>query len=140
MEYEEQYSEAELLSYLRELASEIERSPTFNDMDAAEDYPSAKTYEIRFGTWNTAKERAGLETFASRKTGNPVYTDQELLEALQEFDEIIDGPVTQKRLEAHDEYPSSITYQDRFGSWNDAKSQAGVTPDGHQSRENTDSK
>lgn len=134
MAFEEQYSQEELTSYLRELASDIGRSPTFNDMDEAEDYPSAKTYEIRFGTWNTAKERAGLETLAARNAGDSVYTDQELLEALREFDEITDDSVTKRRLEAHDGYPSSVTYQDRFGSWTNAKYQAGITSDANRSK------
>lgn len=53
-------SRAELVSALRDLASELGRPPTQTDMDTQGPY-SADIYHNRFGSWNTALSEAGLK-------------------------------------------------------------------------------
>jgi hypothetical protein len=96
-------------------------------MNEADNYPSAVTYQRRFGSWNKAKQAAGLKT-RGKGTGsrNPSYTDAELLAMLNDFARKHGGSVTKSELNVADGYPSPTTYTRRFGSWQNAKKQAGI--------------
>lgn len=54
--------------------------PPVRDVNEADNCPSAVTYQRHFGSWNAAKEAAGLQTIEEDQT--PVeYTDAELCSA-----------------------------------------------------------
>ena len=58
----QKYSDEELLSALRNLAEDLGKSPTVSDVrNLHEVMADVSTYERRFGSWNEALRRAGLE-------------------------------------------------------------------------------
>ncbi len=116
--------EEEFLNQLVELAEELGRSPTTQDIAERSEYPSPSTYKDRFDSWNEAKRKAGLETF-SRGEGNH-YSDEELIVSLLEASEEEGEPLTEEALAGLEGYPSPATYRYRFGSFPDAKEEAGI--------------
>lgn len=121
----EPYSDTELLELLRQLAADQERTVTLRDMEDADDYPSAVTYQRRFDSWNNAKAQAGLDTIAEDDTA-PGYTDEELLDILRELAAARDRPLTKRDVADAEDCPDPTTFERRFGSWNTAKKQAGL--------------
>jgi hypothetical protein len=125
---------------LQALAEELGRSPTVADLKDASGYPPASRFLDEFGTWNAAKEAAGLPTYRKEGRGEP-YTDAELLDLLRQRDRETDGPVTIRDMNDAEGYPSAFTYQQRFGSWNKAEEKAGLdTLDQHGPRQYSDAK
>ncbi len=59
---QERYSTGELLFILDSAADELGEAPAENFFDDDDDLPSANTYKNRFGSWNNALWRLGLET------------------------------------------------------------------------------
>lgn len=114
---------------LRVLASETDGILTLKDMDAAADYPAGETFKRRFGSWNAAKEAAGLDTVPEDEV-RPRYSDEELLEMLQELAEQHDRPITEHDVKEADDLPALFTFEHRFGSWNSAKEEAGLATRG----------
>lgn len=125
MTAENRYTRDELLEALRSLARKTGRSPRIVDLKEADGFPSVNQYLSAFGSWNKAKEAAGLQTFRKEGRGEP-YSDEELLNKLRELDRHTDGLVTKEDMQEAEETPSAITYQRRFGSWNKAKKLAGL--------------
>lgn len=123
----EKYTDEELCDLLRSLAAEVEGPLTIQDVEEADDYPDHTTFERRFGSWNAAKEAAGLEPVEKGQgERGPTYSDDELLQFLRDLASEIDGPLTAAALEDAEEYPSLSTYKRRFGSWTAAKAEAGL--------------
>lgn len=122
-----QYTDADLLEMLQSLVAEQEQPLRVRDVEDAEDVPDISTFERRFGSWNAAKEQAGLETrWRGEGDRSPTYTDAELLEKLRTFAEERDGPVTKDAVNAAADLPAASTYAERFGSWKTAKEAAGI--------------
>ncbi|MFD1515747.1 homing endonuclease associated repeat-containing protein [Halomarina rubra] len=67
-------SDEEFLAALRRLADELERTPRKKDMDLQGPH-SSPTYQDRFGSWNDALERAGLEPNLVHDTARKVECD-----------------------------------------------------------------
>lgn len=113
-----EYTDEDYLEMLRECEEkhgEVTQS-TFNEDP---DFPSAGAVRKRFGKWSAAKEEAGIETDSS------TYSGDELLEMLRECKRRY-GSVTASRFASDDDFCSPETLQRRFGSWSDAKEEAGV--------------
>ncbi len=91
------------------------------------------SYHIKkvFSSWNSAIEFSGLHS------RNNIYNNEKLLEFIKSF-YIAENRVPQARdFISNSNYPSSATYQDRFGSWNKAVELAGFSPninDGYGNR------
>lgn len=115
----------ELVAALQRLADELGRSPTMADLRQATGYPPARRFLDEFGTWNQAKQAAGLETFQQEGRGTN-YTPGELLDRLRELARTTGGPVTQEDANNSPNCPSAPTYQRHFSSWNEAKKAAGL--------------
>jgi len=64
------YTDDQLIEILQTTAKELERTPTSGDMRAKFGRPSFGTYQQRFGSFNAALEKAGLEP--TRKSPKPV--------------------------------------------------------------------
>lgn len=72
-ENQPRYREGELLHILDSVAEELEEPPTGSFFDADDDLPSSTTYRNRFGSWNNALWRLGLDTREHE------YSEEELL-------------------------------------------------------------
>lgn len=121
-----EYTDAELCALLRQLDREMDGPLTVKDVEDADEYPDHTTFERRFGSWNQAKQAAGLETIGKGKAGrDQSYTDEELLEQLSQLDRTSDRPLTKAAVNAAD-CPSVSTYCRRFSSWANAKREAGI--------------
>lgn len=55
------YTDEELLDALREVATVLDKTPTMNEMQEYNGFPSTTVYQNRFGSWNAAVRKAGLE-------------------------------------------------------------------------------
>lgn len=122
------YSDEELLDMLRQLSKELGRTVTVPDVDHEEGYPDSSTYVRRFGSWNKAKEKAGLATRGKGKRGTH-YTDEELAAKLRDLSNVLGGQVTYNDIDHATGVPSSSTYQRRFGTVREAKKKAGLLED-----------
>jgi hypothetical protein len=54
------YSDDDLCQLLEELAAQLDRRPTADDIAAREDLPNLSTFQDHFGSWNAALEAADL--------------------------------------------------------------------------------
>jgi len=122
----ETYTDAELIELLQELDERVDGPVTREDVDGSVDAPSRMAFRRHFGSWNQAKEAAGLETETKH---NQSYSDEELLTKLQELAEELDGPLTSTKLDEAEGYPALATYVRRFGSWSEAVKKAGLDRD-----------
>ena len=125
------YSDARILEELTACAERLGRSPTmreFSDDPEARMHP--QTVVGRFGTWNTAKRRAGLlpRRFA---------TKAELLAQLEALGAELGRTPTGPDLDARrTRLPSKSLYWHRFGSFSNALREAGFeVPDRARRRE-----
>lgn len=118
------YTEEELLKKLKDWAMNNNKNPTFHDIDTDKEIPCGRTYRRVFGSFNKAKELAGLKTNKSFLQ-NP-YSDEELLQKL------LDWCIKHKRnpslrdIKQDKTMPSITTYKRRFGGFNEAKKLAGL--------------
>lgn len=114
------YGKEEMLDYIRELADRDE-PPTQAEAEKG-DGPSSVTIRQNFGSWNEAVREAGFEPRPS--TSAEEYTDEEILECIRDLAE--DGePPTMLEFKEDTSAPSDTPVKTRFGSWNEAVSQAG---------------
>jgi transposase len=115
-----QYSDENLLQMLRWCKEKHGKctQDVFNDDEM---FPSASVVRRRFGKWQQAKAEAGLDSTRSDR-----YTEEELIEILQDVADEVDGSLSANMFSAHDDVPAPETYQRRFGSWNNAKDNANI--------------
>ncbi|MFC5133498.1 MULTISPECIES: homing endonuclease associated repeat-containing protein [Haloferacaceae] len=123
---DEMYTDAELIELLQDLDERVDGPVTRGDVDGSGDVPSRMAFRRHFGSWNQAKEAAGIEADTKH---NQSYSDEELLAKLQELAEETDGPLTSSKLDDAEGYPSLATYVRRFGSWSEAVKKAGLGKD-----------
>lgn len=99
----------------------------FNDMD---DTCVATTVMRRFGGWEEAKIEAGLDEDLKGLTGREKeYTDGDVLRHIRECAERNDGKVTFSLMQKESDLIAPSVAVDRFGSWSDAKAEAGIDVD-----------
>lgn len=113
------YSDEELLQYIRDVAQEVEGSPTMSEFDELGPC-SPVTCQKRFGTWGDALKEAGFEPNVRHD-----ITEEELIEELQNLAEKC-GHTPSNILMREDGPFHSNTYERHFGSWNDALREAGL--------------
>lgn len=122
-------SDEELLEMIRRCAEQHGACTPrfFNDM---EDTCAATTVMRRFGGWEEAKIEAGLDEDLKGLTGGKKqYTDGDVLRHIRECAERNDGKVTFTLLQKEDDLIAPSVAVDRFGSWSDAKEEAGIDVD-----------
>ncbi len=112
-------TDEELLDELRNIKNKIGTTPTSDDM-RKNNRPDVKIYSRRFGSWNKALRKAGLNV---NRVAN--ITNNELLEDLKRVADNLSRPPTQIDIDNHGKF-SHGTYQSRFGSWNNALQEAGL--------------
>jgi len=110
-------SKPELLKNLQEFADEIGKRPTTREMN--EEGPHSRdTYVKHFGSWNEALEAAGFDTSVR-------YSSMALLNDLTDLEDQLGHRPTTTEMNELSRYNSGV-YRDRFGSWDEACSEAGV--------------
>jgi hypothetical protein len=116
-----QYSDEELKTALRELAAELNKSPTVADIQSRDDLPSRSTFRSRFGSWNDALVAAGLDP-------NQAYecSRDELLTAIKQTAEQLDCRPTKRDVVDQTQY-SEAPFRHEFGSWSNAMTTAGYS-------------
>lgn len=123
-----------LIDALQSLADDLGRPPTRNEMNNSGRF-SATPYYREFGSWPAALKAADLE---------PQYrqdiSDEELLAELARLADELGHDPRQVDMEEHGQFDPT-TYSRRFGSWLDARNQAGLSgqetkPKGRYSRTN----
>lgn len=116
-----QTSEEACISALQLAESQLGHSPTSAEFSELGLVPSPTTIERVFGSWNVAKEAAGLETTPYSRT------EAECLEALRAVATTLDTThLTIHAYEAHrsPDQPSFKTIYEKFDSWMVANEQA----------------
>jgi len=120
----QQYTDNELLDYLRQFKKEERRVPTFEDFINNPGYPGSVTYQRRFGSWNAGLILSGLGIREIDKTCT--YTDEELLDHLIRFEKENGRVPIEKDFKNNPIYPGLSTYIRRFGSWLNSLKLAGL--------------
>lgn len=115
------YSDNELLSHITELENELGRTPSIKDMNNAKSRPSGTLYRYRFGSWNNAVAKAGLDP-------RNRYNEKELIEKLQRLSKELGH--TPRRIDINDSAfcPNVDTYERHFESYEKAIIEAGLNP------------
>lgn len=111
--------EADLLADIARVADDLGKPPSAREYERNGRY-SLTVQKKRFGSWNDAKERAGL----------PVEYEHAIDRGrlLDDLRRVADDLGRSPSMTEYDEHGAfgSRTYQDRFGLWNDAKREAGL--------------
>jgi len=110
-------SREEMINDLQRLEKELGRTPVTEDLIGREDIKGKGSYESEFGTWTNALVEAGIK---------PIWrplTDDELINELKRFfKENGRSPTIRNQLEY-----GWTTFSNRFGSWNNALTAAGLS-------------
>jgi len=116
-------TKADLVELIQNLAADLGRVPTIEDVNEADSYPHAWTFQNRFETWNKAVEAAGFEP----NPGSPLEapSKHDLAQAIVDLAERLDRLPTGTDMAEHGEFGTTV-YQEQFGGWNDALAAAGI--------------
>ena len=112
-------SDEELLKLLRDKVNKLGHIPTKKSLFGDPDLPKPSIYVERFDSWTKALELAGFKT---------TWSDEELILALQARVKELGYVPTTQMVEEDYKLPSAVTYQNHFGSWNNALEAAGFEP------------
>ena len=77
------YSREFLISELQRLARELGRSPSDTDMKKADGFPGCGVYYKAFGSWNKAKEAAGLELSEKKGWSGGIFIERKMFDPLE---------------------------------------------------------
>lgn len=110
---------------LREANDRVDGALSIKDYDRvrSDDCPTSRAVQNRFGSWNTAKEKAGIDEIsdAGRKQQ---YTDEELIDQLAEAMAEEGKNISYREWDENHSPPAAETISSRIGSWNEAKFRA----------------
>ena len=115
-------SDEKILADLREAARRLGKTPTRGEYKNIPGLADASVLETRFGSWNAALERVGLEPNLRR------YTDAQLIESLRRAADELGGTPAKYDLRGMKGFPDPEVYSKRFGSWAEAVRRAGLPP------------
>ncbi|MFL0366067.1 hypothetical protein ACH0BF_24020 [Pseudobacillus sp. 179-B 2D1 NHS] len=85
--------------------------------------PSIKPYVNQFGSWNEAKKAVGVDEIRYRKN----YTTDELKQIAQKHKKYFTSISIWDKYARKHNLPWTVTYSNRFGSWNKAKKAVGAS-------------
>jgi hypothetical protein len=116
------FSDEKMLSLLQDLIDNLGRTPSYQDIDNANDMPSPHTYTNRFDSLENAVKMCNVKEFivAGRKT-NKEFLISELQRFYEEFGRV---PIS-KDFNNLKGYPSRKTFSNHFGSFGNALVAAG---------------
>lgn len=115
-------TDEELLKNLRDLATELNKSPSAIDCNNCSYTANSSTYRTRFGSWSNAKKLAGIPE--TNKFG--LKSVQELIDSLVKFYEVNNRAPTQKECRRSNGLYGPNTYKDNFGGWEETLEAAGI--------------
>ena len=122
----QQYSDEQIYEMLRQ-CKETHGVCTMELFDQMDDTCSSSLVMRRFGSWKEAKQQAGIDEDLKHRTGRKKkYEDQEILAQLRECARRNGGNCTVDELNEEDDLISPSVAIERFGSWLEAKEQAGL--------------
>ena len=116
------YANKELLEKLKKWAKTHKKSPSMHDINKDKSMPSVTAYVNHFGSFNKAKELAGLEIH--RRIDK--YSKEELLEKLKKWAKTHRKSPLARDIREDKSMPSVSTYEEHFGNFNKAKELAGL--------------
>ena len=116
------YSKYTIIKSIQDFYKENNRIPTCKDFSNNPAYPSYKTVQKYFITWNSAIETAGY------KTTNKHWDKNSCIEAIQLFYEKEHKTPIKKDFEDSVNYPSASTVRNHLGSWNKGIMAARLNP------------
>jgi DNA invertase Pin-like site-specific DNA recombinase len=127
------WSDEEIIASLREWAAERGRSPnSYEWIDGSPGRPGSLCVRRRFGSWEKALKRAGLEPNARRQ--HRYWTEQEILDALNAWTLRKGRPPRSKDwTRAGNHHPCSRSVYMHFGSFGAAVAAAGIATSGDTS-------
>jgi hypothetical protein len=111
--------QSELIDKLQNLADELGQTPRRQDMIQQGPH-GATVYQDKFGSWNNALEKAGLEV---RRQTN--ISNSDLLDELTRLADKLGQTPTKQHMHQQGCYGIK-TYERRFNSWNDTLKEAGL--------------
>jgi len=114
-------SNEELISELQRLAEELGGTPTTSQMNEQGKF-GARTYHGRFESWNKALREAGLPINNELNFGSK----EELISELQRLAEELGETPSRNVMNEQGKF-SYTQYRHRFGSWNKALREAGLS-------------
>ena len=112
------YTDEELLEILKRV---FEENPKANrdTFKVSNGLPNESVYRYRFGSFKNAKELVGIKCREYYGTKERLYSDEELLNLLKEFNDEIGFP-TAREFDKRDDLPHGKIYYERFGSFKNA--------------------
>jgi hypothetical protein len=126
------YDHDELLIKIKQLAKEVGRMPTVDEIDNCSDLPCASTVLRYFGSILELGKKLGLQ---SKVRYSRVYSDQELLDLLKAKTGEIGRVPSTLDVRRDKEIPSISAYKNRFGSYSEAIRLIGCKPRERRERE-----
>lgn len=117
------WSDEDLISALVNFYKDNGQVPAYNNFVG--NFPSARTIETRFGSWNNAMEKAGFTTVTKY---NKRWSNRDILESIQSFYKEHNRIPECREFELSEQYPNYRTVATRFKSWNVAIEEAGFKP------------
>ena len=116
------YSDEELLEFMLQFYKKNGRSPKSDDFILnKEGFPSPKPYYKRFGSWNNALKKAGLDINIRKD-----YTNEELLDMLRKKAKELGRSPSGDEVNDDVNMPNRSTYDKHFGSMNNALKLVGL--------------
>lgn len=120
-----QYSNEDLLHHLR-VCEQRNGRVTIGAYNEEDDLAASSVIIERFGSWVNAKEEADVGGDGRRSNSRPrKYSTAEMIDMLQTCKARY-GSASQKNFDSDDEFCSSGAVVKRFGSWSQAKKEAGI--------------
>jgi hypothetical protein len=118
-------SDEKFVKCLREANDRVDGSMSIKDYDRirSEDCPTSRAIQNRFGSWNEAKEKAGIAEM-SKAGRKQEYTDEELVEKLAKAMAEKGKNISYREWDKEHSPPAAETISSRIGSWNEAKFRA----------------
>lgn len=117
------YSKEYLVKCLQELADELGESPFVSECNKSDLTPSHTVYQRKFGSWNNALKKAGLET---NKSTTQDITKNKLAKELKQLDSSLDREIKSQDISKSDLTSGLNTYRRVFGSLEDALKESDV--------------
>jgi hypothetical protein len=110
-----------LISELYRFIEENGRSPCCRDMNNENGYPCVNLYVDVFGGWNESLQKAGIDVYTGK-----IYTKDVLISELLRFVDEFDRVPTTRDIDNTSGYPSTRSYKNWFGTYNNALESAGL--------------
>lgn len=114
------FTKKELILIIHKLKEKLGKIPKIKDLEKDLNFPSLCPFRREFGTWNNALEYAGFPLNKKH-----VYTEKDLILILQKLNRKLKR--TLKLSDCVPPLPSSETFKNHFGSWNNALHQAKIS-------------